>query len=54
VGTGGGRLRFALLARRLVVVLLVCCASRIVGVAAQAASATSMAIRILRENIITH
>jgi hypothetical protein len=53
-GIAGGLLRLGLRTRRLVVVcfFLVCWASRIGGVTAHAATAISMAIRILRENII--
>jgi hypothetical protein len=53
-GTGGGLLRLGLLARRRVELLFWVCDSTIVGAAAQAVSATRMAMRILRENIFSH
>jgi hypothetical protein len=49
----GGRLRLGLRTRRLVLVLLWVRASMTVGVAPRTVSNTRMAIRILRENIVS-
>jgi hypothetical protein len=52
MGTAGG-LGLGRRARRLVVVLFGVCDSMMVGVAPQTVSATSIAIRIFRENIFS-